>query len=158
MFFKRKKLLKLLDSLHSESWSADSFEDNEEFVSSLKSLKLTYQLYVVLTATCSSSFYLERYVTDGRKLAFNLPFFTYWPQFVPFHVLLAYEVLVGYALVIPIFSMDVLMLTILSLTDVQFRLLNRECTNMFSRSEKMETGLTVEKIRRCNEHLSFLLR
>ncbi|KAG5885620.1 hypothetical protein JTB14_006166 [Gonioctena quinquepunctata] len=162
LFLKRSQLLDILDSMGTHFWKFEDVQDPEgrsSFVENSRSLIRKFYSYVVISGVSTFVFATGRLIIDRRRIGNNLPYESFIPLGVPFELLFIYESIVGCVLVISIFSMDMLVFTIISLTATQFDLLNKAVMNVFSgkSSPGQEDLMIRERIRKYHEHHFFLI-
>nr|CAI5829648.1 unnamed protein product [Callosobruchus analis] len=78
------------------------------------------------------------------------------PRSIDFWTLFAWEHIPASGLVLLEVSLDVIVLNILTMTKLQFRLLRYEVEKIFSYTSEKRENFSL-KIKRCNEHHTFLL-
>lgn len=163
MFVGKTNFLRIFVMIKEKFWKIDNLQNHKIKRTCLefqKSVKLRSQVFIALSCVSASFFFLSRYITNRRQIGENLPFPTYVPSFVPFHILFLVEAIVGYQVMFSILAMDVVILTALTLAAIQFKMLSLELENMFVDSgteghNKVE--MFRNRILRCNEHHNLLL-
>nr|ALR72550.1 odorant receptor OR5 [Colaphellus bowringi] len=90
----------------------------------------------------------------GQLLSKTLPLKCYSAKWIPFHVMWFYQsFLTSVCIIMPIIAMDLLLMTFISLTHIQFKMLNLEIDRVFRRSERAKKS----EIARLVDHHNFLI-
>nr|CAI5852660.1 unnamed protein product [Callosobruchus analis] len=154
----------LLNAMDEKFWKVDSYDHQPElrqaYLRMFKKARIKYYIYLVIMMFCVLSYHYGRLAKDGRHVDVNLPFKSYLPDWMPFWVLFIWQHIPSFGLVSTEISMDVIIFSIVSLTALQFKLLQYEMENIFSLDHKKEhpsRSVLSDKIRRCTNHHTFLL-
>lgn len=163
LFIERSNMLELLRMMKINFWKVEDVTDEQEKLSYDLIYHRAVQRFKIITTLSVTSavfFYLGRFFSDWRPIADNLPFESYMAPGVPYYILFCFEALVGFRLVLPILALDVLMLSIMTLTEVQFKMLNKRLRSIFDFDDGVRNKCQIihDRIRRCYDHHSFLMR
>ncbi|CAH1992416.1 unnamed protein product [Acanthoscelides obtectus] len=112
------------------------------------------KLYVCLYLMTLISFFLIPLVSEGQALSFEL----YRPQFIPYYYQLLLNNMCGVLnTLFTILPTDMLFLCSITLTEIQFRLLGSQISQLFQKSGELDFEARKE-LSRCIRHHGFLLR
>nr|CAI5852655.1 unnamed protein product [Callosobruchus analis] len=164
LYTQRSRIMALLNAMDEKFWKVDSYDHQPElrqaYLRMFKKARIKYYIYLVIMMFCVLSYHYGRLAKDGRHVDVNLPFKSYLPDWMPFWVLFIWQHIPSFGLVSTEISMDVIIFSIVSLTALQFKLLQYEMENIFSLDHKKEhpsRSVLSDKIRRCTNHHTFLL-
>ncbi|CAH2000654.1 unnamed protein product [Acanthoscelides obtectus] len=164
LYTQRPKIMALLKDMDERFWRVDSYDHQPElkqaYLVLFNKARVKYIIYMTMMISCCVSYHYGRLVKDGRHIDNNLPFKSYLPGWMPFWVLFAWQHIASFGLVSTEIAMDVMIYSILSLTALQFKLLQHEMENIFSleNDKKCEVmDLLKKRIKRCDDHHTLLL-
>ncbi|KAJ8967750.1 hypothetical protein NQ314_002629 [Rhamnusium bicolor] len=159
LFYKRSNIHDLLTRMKNQFWKIEDIEDEElksSHMHTLKSLKDRFHLFNILCIITTFSFTCRTFILDGDFLAFD----SYRPEWISFYLLLLYESLVFVVgIYFPVLGTDMFMMSLLTLTQAQFKLLNHEIKKIFNAQTKMEEDMEIvnKRIRKYVDQHNFLL-
>nr|CAI5851798.1 unnamed protein product [Callosobruchus analis] len=115
-------------------------------------LKLAYRLFVISCIFNTSGFCYQTFFFEEDILVIQC-----WkPDWMPFYPFWLFQVLVMYfGVMLPIICLDTLIMTLLVLTQIQFRLLGEELQNIFLSTNIQQSKKNLAKVVKFHE---FLLR
>nr|CAH7730809.1 unnamed protein product [Callosobruchus chinensis] len=157
LYIQRSSINQLLTEMREKFWDISNYSDKELVQchqESVYRVNVKYVSFCLILFYTAVSFYYGRIVTDRRPIGANLVFESYLPEGMPFWALFTWQHVPGVALVSLEVAMDFLICSILSLTAMQY-----EMERVFGDYPgKKESEKTIsERIRRCNDQLTFLL-
>lgn len=113
--------------------------------------KLLMQFLIFLSLFGSLFYYIPSLFSDDEEL---LPYDSYRPPWMSYKVLVVYQFIILLISVVPsLLSTMILMMTLCTLTQLQFRLLNIQ----IERTLNMGTGLSKYNVKRMFKNHNFLL-
>ncbi|VEN59367.1 unnamed protein product [Callosobruchus maculatus] len=146
LFFRRKQVLDILQLTNTHFWKVDR---NSEYIdSTLKKTSRLRVFYVTSVYLFALSSVVKPHINGG------MTFKCYKPQWLPRYVLLAFEDIISFAINSVFCCFDVLMMTLLTLAQVQFRMLNDRIDQIYNlnRPQKIRKNM-----RECINHYNFLI-
>ncbi|VEN51165.1 unnamed protein product [Callosobruchus maculatus] len=136
-------LIHLLELAANSFWSPDTIKLSPEVMEYAKRyhyrLKWVYRLFFVSCIFNTLEFCYRTFFVDEDILVIQ-----YWkPDWMPFYPFWLFQVLVmNFGVMFPIICLDTLIMTILVLTQIQFKLLSDELENLFSSKNTRQTILS----------------
>lgn len=131
-----------------------SASEKDYFQQSYKKMRIAFHMLIFFCSlnsgcACFQTFFLEDDI---------LAFICYQPEWMSFYTLWFVQALVMvFSIIVPIVCLDVSLMTLLTLTQIQFKLLNKEVENIFNDSVTFWGKNTEWRIRRVIRHHVFLL-
>nr|CAI5851799.1 unnamed protein product [Callosobruchus analis] len=156
LYFNKAKIGDLLKISASSFWSLDRIKLAPETMEYTKKyhnrLKLAYRLFVISCIFNTSGFCYQTFFFEEDILVIQC-----WkPDWMPFYPFWLFQVLVMYfGVMLPIICLDTLIMTLLVLTQIQFRLLGEELQNIFLSTNIQQSKKNLAKVVKFHE---FLLR
>nr|CAI5837758.1 unnamed protein product [Callosobruchus analis] len=158
LYIERSNIMKLLVQMDEKFWKVEECKDvhlKAECLHILKMLKVKYRTFLTMILTCALSYFYGRLIENRTTDPENLIFESYIPEGISFWTLFIWEHLPSTCLMLVEISMDFIIFSMVSLTALQFKLLAYEMNNIFA----LEDDLTINaRFKKCNDHLTFLLR
>nr|CAH7730623.1 unnamed protein product [Callosobruchus chinensis] len=146
LFFRRKEVLDILQLTNTHFWEVDR---NSEYINgTLKKTSRFRIFYVTSVYLFALSSVVKPHINGG------MTFKCYKPEWLPRYVLLTFEDIISLAINSVFCCFDVLMMTLLTLAQVQFRMLNERIDQIYtlSRPERIRINM-----RECINHYNFLI-
>nr|CAH7766228.1 unnamed protein product [Callosobruchus chinensis] len=159
LFVNREKILDLLKRTQQDFWDFKVIETTSpkkrECLQPLENLKKVFHVYIVLYLSALTSFVLFPIVSKGEEL---LIYECYRPPWLPYHVLLVLEQVVGtMCTLFTMLPVDFMFMSLITLTLVQYKLLNMELKQLFDTEAKTHHKESLErKIGECVKHHAYL--
>lgn len=142
-------------------WNIKLVEDHKlkkEFQLTIKLLKYKSYLYIRLILADVLLFILAEAIKRGKLTRETFSVSIYYPPFIPDVVTMIYVTISACMIMVCDVINDTLMFTTVTLTAIQYRMLSYEMKNIFQSANNFENGdIQRKRIRRCNEHLGFLI-
>ncbi|CAH2002984.1 unnamed protein product [Acanthoscelides obtectus] len=155
MFFKKREIVELLQTMRDNFWTIEMIRDSK-----LKKVYVRYHdilrnkclFYIGIYLSTVVSFFVGPLLSEGEVLSYEC----YRPPWLTYHQLLCVVNICGTTITLfTLIPVDMLFMSVITLTTMQFLLLNEELQNVVQ--DEIE-GKDVERtIRRCIRHHSFLL-
>ncbi|CAG9817042.1 unnamed protein product [Phaedon cochleariae] len=135
-----------------------SGEMESDVIEGYRTIKNTCRLLMMMHCSNAAGFLVAAMISSDNIL----PIECYRPEWIGYSFLLLYQEGVALlTILIPVMAMDFFFMATLRLTEIQFRLLNREIKNMFKITEDVPKELfsiiVEDKLKRCVERHNFLL-
>nr|CAI5829641.1 unnamed protein product [Callosobruchus analis] len=159
LYIQRPKIAAIMSNMRKKFWNIEDYDHptlREEYYETVKTLRKKCKSYVAIMLLCAVVFFYGRIIQDGQKITDNMVFKSHIPRSIDFWTLFAWEHIPASGLVLLEVSLDVIVLNILTMTKLQFRLLRYEVEKIFSYTSEKRENFSL-KIKRCNEHHTFLL-
>nr|CAI5865529.1 unnamed protein product [Callosobruchus analis] len=146
LFFRRKQVFDILQLTNTHFWEVD--RDSGSINVTLKKTTRLRIFYVTSVYLFALSSVVKPHINGG------MTFKCYKPQWLPRYVLLAFEDIISLAINSVFCCFDVLMMTLLTLTQVQFRMLNEKIYKIYNLNspENVRTNM-----RECINHYNVLI-
>nr|CAI5862134.1 unnamed protein product [Callosobruchus analis] len=155
MFSKKREVVQLLETMRANFWTIDSVEDSsikKEYARYHNVLKYKCLFYISIYLSTVISFFVGPILSEGEVLSYEC----YRPPWISYHQLLCLINICGtYSTLFTIIPVDMLFMSIITLTTVQFVLLNAELENVIQ--DELEGKDVGKRLRGCIEHHCFLL-
>lgn len=149
MFLTKQRLLKLIKA--QEKWNHDEYTDDQKIQKYYKVIKLTFFFILGMHMINVVGFDV---IGDG-----TLPIECYIPNWLNFYTLLIIQHITAFqSIVFPVVTMDIIFMSILRLTQIQFRRLNLEMRKMFDEHGGVKKNIISERLRTCIRKHNDLLR
>nr|CAI5862138.1 unnamed protein product [Callosobruchus analis] len=156
MFSKKREVVQLLETMRANFWTIDSVEDSsikKEYARYHNVLKYKCLFYISIYLSTVISFFVGPILSEGEVLSYEC----YRPPWISYHQLLCLINICGtYSTLFTIIPVDMLFMSIITLTTVQFVLLNAELENVIQ--DELEGKDVGKRLRGCIEHHCFLLK
>ncbi|VEN46214.1 unnamed protein product, partial [Callosobruchus maculatus] len=156
MFFKKTEVVELLETMRANFWTIEKIEDSEikkVYIRYHKILKYKCLFYITIYLSTVISFFVGPILSEGEVLSYEC----YRPPGISYYQLLCLVNICGmYCTLFTMIPVDMLFMSIITLTTVQFVLLNAELQTIIQHDIE---GEDVDKrLRRCIKHHCFLLK
>nr|CAI5866180.1 unnamed protein product [Callosobruchus analis] len=157
LYFNKSTLAILIRRMETDFWSPDdiplSKEEKQFFADTHQRLKTAFKMLILFCSLNSGCACFQTFFLPENVLAFVC----YEPETINFWYIWTLQAFVMvFSIVVPIVSLDVMLMTILVLTELQFKLLNKEVETLFD--VDANTGENVDKrIERVIRQHNFLL-
>nr|CAH7744864.1 unnamed protein product [Callosobruchus chinensis] len=159
LYIQRPKIAALMSNMRKQFWHIEDYDHpalRKEYYKTVKTLRKKCKSYAAIMLLCAVVFFYGRIIQDGQKVTDNMVFKSHIPRSIDFWTMFAWEHIPASGLVLLEVSLDVIVLNILTMTKLQFRLLRYEVEKIFSNNNERSEDFNL-KMRRCNEHHTFLL-
>nr|CAI5842987.1 unnamed protein product [Callosobruchus analis] len=158
MFLNREKILDLLKRTQQDFWDFKLVETTSPkkrvCLQPLKNLKNVFHIYITLYLAALTSFVLFPILSKGEEL---LIYECYRPPWLPYYVLLILEQFVGtMCTLFTMLPVDFLFMSLITLTLVQYKMLNMELRQLFDTEAKPHKKFLERKIGECVKHHAYL--
>nr|UTN00927.1 odorant receptor [Semanotus bifasciatus] len=155
LFLRKSQVCDLLERMEHLFWKIEDIENLDRrrpHLKYLENLKNVCRVFTSICATTTLAFILRPIFLHGSYLTFD----TYNPEWIPYYALWLFESMVFVTGIwFPVSGLDIIMLSILMLTKLQFRLLNEELTELFDSEADMKN--VDQRIGKCVRHHAFLI-
>ncbi|VEN51166.1 unnamed protein product, partial [Callosobruchus maculatus] len=154
LHFNKSKIRELLELAANSFWSPDTIKLSPEVMEYAKRyhyrLKWVYRLFFVSCIFNTLEFCYRTFFVDEDILVIQ-----YWkPDWMPFYPFWLFQVLVmNFGVMFPIICLDTLIMTILVLTQIQFKLLSDELENLFSSKNTRQSKENLAKVVKYHDFL-----
>ncbi|CAH2010228.1 unnamed protein product [Acanthoscelides obtectus] len=152
MYTKKREVQDMLIKVDKSFWKIDDTVNPMERQTYLKITKETRQMFHLLVFL----FMFWLFSTFG---IYSTPMESYRPPWIPLTPLIAFENVFCVLLVITIITIDVLIMTIVILTTIQFKMVSAEVTKLFTDTSEMRYTQNTfnQKLKKLIDHHNFLL-
>lgn len=162
LYIKRPEIDMLIKEMLSKFWDIDTVVDpkaKKRFLFRVKILKYKCLLYVRLILIEVVIYIYGEPVRRRELTPETYPVVIYYPAHIPVSILTLYVTISACLIMICDVINDTLMFTTVTLTSIQYQMLNIEMKNIFMRNDFTDhQEIFRKRIRRCNDHLGFLLK
>lgn len=155
LFYKRAQISNVLSQISEKFWTLDDVmqtkREEDYYLSTYKRLKwIVYSFFSTSILACAILIFLP--IAFENK---QLPLKCYKPPFVGFYELFFLQTLTLVSGTLSYSSVVTLIMTVTKLTQLQFRLLNRQIQNAFAKNRQQDLRILLKYV---VEHHNFLLR
>nr|CAH7750340.1 unnamed protein product [Callosobruchus chinensis] len=155
MFLKKREIVDLLETMHANFWTIDTIADSKirkVYVRYHNILKYKCLFYISIYLSTVVSFFVGPILSEGEVLSYEC----YRPAWISYYQLLCLVNISGmFSTLFTIIPVDMLFMSIITFTTVQFVLLNAELQKVIQ--DDIEGKDVDKRLRRCIRHHCFLL-
>lgn len=155
MFVKKTDILILVDKMNNKFWKMDDYlKTDEKAKKYYKMFRLSFNSIIMMHLINAAGFLIIIFLTKFQQLVFQC----YVPKFISIYGLTIQQLATCMMTILfPVMAMDVTFLSILRLTQIQFRILNSKMSKLFDNNEERDDVTTSQNIRTCIKQHQFLL-